>query len=172
MKKSVVILNGTGGCGKDTFKGFVGEIVKTDQRSSIDKVKEVATMAGWNGGKTEKDRRFLSDLKALTTAYNDLAFNDLKEKVECFKNSDNEILFVDIREPENIKRAVDEFDAVTVLIRRVGLAPILSNASDAAVENYDYDYVIENDSLEEFRNEAKRFVEQLNADSKVKTLTK
>lgn len=171
MKKTVVILNGTGGCGKDTFKGFVSEFAKTDQRSSIDKVKEVATLAGWTGEKTEKARKFLSDLKEITTAYNDLSFNDIKEKVESFKNSDNEIFFVDIREPENIKRAVEVFGAVTVLIRRMGLAPILSNASDASVENYPYDYVIENDSLEEFRNEAKRFVENLNTDSKVKTLT-
>ncbi len=160
-KKFIVILNGTGGCGKDTFKDYVGEFAAVTQRSSIDKVKEVAAMAGWTGGKTEKDRRFLSDLKILTSDYNDLAFMDISEKAKEFLSSSYDIFFIDIREPENIARAVKELGAISVLIRRVGLDPIQSNISDASVEDYNYDYIFVNETLDQFKQQAKAFVEIL-----------
>ena len=65
--KQIVIINGTGGCGKDTFVSFVSKYKRVYNFSSIDKVKEIAKLIGWDGGKTDKDRKFLSDLKKLTT---------------------------------------------------------------------------------------------------------
>ena len=56
MKKEVVVINGTGGSGKDTFISKVSKYAKIYNFSSIDKVKEIATLVGWNGTKTEKDR--------------------------------------------------------------------------------------------------------------------
>ena len=104
--KQIVIINGTGGCGKDTFVSFVSKYKRVYNFSSIDKVKEIAKLIGWDGGKTDKDRKFLSDLKKLTTEYNDMAFNSIKDAINIFKNSDDEIMFIHIREPEEIKRAV------------------------------------------------------------------
>src|SRR5574344_92768 len=107
MKKYIIIINGTGGSGKDTFVDMVSKYHKVYNVSSIDKVKEIAKMIGWNGGKTDKDRKFLSDLKELTTEYNDMAFKDISDKVKIFKDSDDEVMFIHIREPKNIKIAVD-----------------------------------------------------------------
>jgi len=166
MKKQIIIINGTGGSGKDTFVEFTSKYAKIMNFSSVDKVKEVARMIGWNGGKTEKDRKFLSDLKKLTTEYNDMPFNSISDAVGRFGNNDDEIMFIHIREPENIKRAVDYFGAKTLLIKRVGLANIESNYSDANVDNYDYDYVIENTTLQELDKKAFEFVDSFRKDNK------
>ena len=161
MKKQIIVINGTGGCGKTTFVEFTQKYGKVINFSSVDKVKEVAKLIGWDGKKTEKDRKFLSDLKRLTTEYNDMSFNSIKEAVEKFKNSDNEIMFIHIREPEEIKRVVDTFNAKTLLLRRKDIATITSNYSDASVENYNYDFVIENTTLENLDKQALDFVEKI-----------
>lgn len=159
MKKHIFITNGTGGCGKDTFANFLLDHVYGVKYSSITKVKEIARMCGWIGGKTERDRKFLSDLKLLTTAYSDMAFNDLKRVVGIFNNNEfDEVLLIDIREPEEIERAKNEFGAKTILIKNDRVAPITSNMADANVNNYNYDYVVENNgTLDEFKETVRTF---------------
>ena len=56
--KNIVIINGYGGSGKDTFVEFVSKYNKVYNFSSVDKVKEIAKLIGWNGKKEEKDRKF------------------------------------------------------------------------------------------------------------------
>lgn len=164
--KEIVIINGTGGSGKDTFVEFVAKYAKVYNFSSIDKVKEVAKVIGWNGGKTEKDRKFLSDLKRLTTEYNDMAFQSVASAVEYFESSEEEIMFIHIREPEEIARAQAAFNTKTLLVKRAGLENIASNYSDASVENYDYDYHIYNDTLEQLEENAKDFANKLRGSSR------
>ncbi|MBR1376336.1 MAG: hypothetical protein IJ565_00775 [Bacilli bacterium] len=162
MDKKIIIINGTGGSGKDTFVEFCSKYANVFNFSSIDKVKEIAKIIGWTGSKSEKDRKFLSDLKKLTTEYNDMAFNSIKDAINTFNNSDMDVMFIHIREPEEIKRAVDTFGAKTLLVKRDGLANIESNYSDASVDNYNYDYVIRNTTLEELDEKADKFIEKLN----------
>ena len=162
MKKYIIIINGYGGSGKDTFVELVSKYNRVCNFSSVDKVKEIAKIIGWNGKKDEKDRKFLSDLKKLTTDYNDMSFESIKSKVIEFNNSDDEIMFIHIREPEEIERAVKEFNAKTLLIKRIGLNKITSNYSDASVENYNYDYIIENTTLEKLEESAKEFYNLIN----------
>ncbi len=162
MEKEIIVINGTGGSGKDTFVSFASKYAKVFNFSSIDKVKEVARIIGWNGAKTEKDRKFLSDLKSLTTKYNDMAFNSIKEAVDNFKVSNDEIMFIHIREPEEIQRAVLAFNAKTLLVKRDGLENITSNYSDASVENYNYDFIIKNDTLENLEEQARNLIKSLN----------
>lgn len=159
--KKIVVINGTGGCGKDTFVDFCRKYTKVYNFSSIDKVKEIAKMIGWNGSKTEKDRKFLADLKKLTTNYNDMAFNSIKEAIDIFKSSEDELMFIHIREPEEIERVVKKFKAYSLLIKRENYEIIKSNKSDADVLNYDYDFIILNTTLEEYEEKAKKFVEEL-----------
>lgn len=161
MEKHIIIINGTGGSGKDTFVEFCSKYGKIANFSSIDKVKEIARLIGWDGQKTEKDRKFLSDLKRLTTNYNDMSFLSIIDTVAQFESSDNEILFVHIREPEEILRAARNFKAKTLLVKRVGLSNIQTNYSDANVDNYPYDYIIENSTLEELENSALNFVNEI-----------
>ena len=164
MKKNIIIINGTGGSGKDTFVEFVSKYSKVMNFSSVDKVKEIAKIVGWDGSKEEKDRKFLSDLKKLTTEYNDMSFNSIKETVKKFKKSEDEILFIHIREPEEIERTVKTFKGKALLVKREGLENITSNYSDANVENYEYDFYIQNTTLEDLEKKAKEFSEKLKED--------
>lgn len=168
MDKKIFIINGSGGVGKDLFVKLVSEELNDIEKrfntvwnySSVDKVKEIAKQIGWNGQKEERDRKFLSDLKVLCSDYCDMPFNDMRNKVEEFKKDDSSIfLFLHIREPEEIRRAVEEFNARTVLIKRSSVQHITSNMADANVFNYKYDYVIDNyGTLDNFRELAKYFI--------------
>ena len=102
MDKHIFIINGCGGVGKDTFVKLVSEeLDKTMKKlhtvtnfSSVDKVKELAKKIGWKGEKSERDRKFLSDLKILVSDYSDMPFQSMKEKVKIFKmDMANQILF-------------------------------------------------------------------------------
>ena len=161
MSKHIVVINGTGGSGKDTFVQYASKYAKVANFSSIDKVKEIASYAGWEGAKEEKDRKFLSDLKDLLTNYNDLPYQTITAAIKDFENSDNELMFIHIREPKEIQRVVDNFNAKSLLIKRLNYEIITSNSSDANVENYDYDYIIENDTLEKLEKDAKDFVNNI-----------
>ena len=161
MNKNIIVINGTGGSGKDTFVEYVSKYAKVYNFSSVDKVKEIAKLIGWTGTKTDKDRKFLSDLKKLTTNYNDMSFVSIKEAINKFNTSDDEIMFIHIREPEEIQRVVDNFSAKTLLIKREGLKIIDTNSSDANVENYKYDYTIINTTLENLDKSALDFVQDL-----------
>lgn len=162
MNKQVFIINGSGGVGKDTFvelvsKGFNLSVMNF---SSVDKVKEIARIIGWTGGKAERDRKFLSDLKLLCTDYNNMPFNSMSEKVKEFTESNAVMLFLHIREPEEIEKARIAFGAKTVLIKRNTIKHITSNMADGNVFNYQYDIVVDNDgNLEDFKKKAVQFVE-------------
>ena len=62
MDKKIIIINGTGGSGKDTFVEFCSKYANVFNFSSIDKVKEIAKIIGWTGSKSEKDRNAREDL--------------------------------------------------------------------------------------------------------------
>ena len=141
--KPIIILNGSGGSGKNTFAELIGKYLNVWTISSVDEVKKIASLSGWDGKKTDKDRKFLSDLKILMSDYNDYPFQYLLSQVKIFQNTIccYDILTIDIREPEEISRAVKEFKAKTLLIKRSDVPEIKSNMADANVDNYDYDYV-------------------------------
>ena len=163
MNKKIFITNGMARCGKDTFATYLNEFVPTLKYSSIDKVKEIATLCGWDGGKTEKDRKFLSDFKMLTTTYSDMPFKAMQEKVsEFLKDNVQEAMLIDIREPEEIEKAKNAFNAETILIKNDRVDVITSNDGDAGVFDYAYDYMIENNgTLEEFKDNIKVFVDEI-----------
>lgn len=169
MEKQVFVINGSGTVGKDTFVKSIREILNNKSRhlptvinhSSISIVEEMARIAGWDGGKSEKDRKFLSDLKDLASAYNDTPFKDLQKTVEYFfsDRSHAKLCFLHIREPEEIDRAIKEFNAKTILVKRNSVPHIVSNRADANVYNHKYDFVIENNgSIDDLKKIAKDFL--------------
>lgn len=161
LRKKIYIVNGYPKSGKTTFGRLLGEFVKVRHISIIDPVKEIAAQIGWTGGKTEKDRKFLSDLKDLLEEYNDFPFNMLVKNVIRFLTDDKEdVLLIDIRQPEDIKRAVAIFDAGTIYIDRENADHINSNHADAGVRDYGYDIYISNDKgMDDFRQAVMQFVE-------------
>ena len=165
--KQIIITNGYPRSGKDEFAKILNNYISTVKYSSIDCVRNGASEAGWyKGSKKDKDRKFLSDLKKLLTDYNDIPFKDLKYIYDDFMNElyspESEILIFDIREPDEIERAVKEFNAITVFISNSNVTPIFSNDSDANVENYQYDYYIDNSgTLADFEANIKVFCNEI-----------
>lgn len=142
IKKTVIVINGQGGVGKDTLCAFAGQRYRVDNISSITPIKEIAATFGWRGEKTPEARKFLSDLKRAFTDYNDLPTRYLTAEYRRFLASEDELLFVHIREGSEIdkfKKAVDG-DCVTLLILRDLGRVSYGNASDDQVAQYPYDY--------------------------------
>ena len=164
MDKMVFVVNGKPRAGKDTFAEILNRYMNVYKYSSVTKVKEIATLCGWDGKKEERDRKFLHELKMLTSEYSDLSYNDVVKEIERYRNGEIEadIFLVDVREPKEIKRLVEETDAMTIFIRNDNVPSITSNDADANVENYEYDFVIENNgTLDDFEDNIKLFMEFL-----------
>ena len=163
MNKKIIIINGSGGVGKDTFISFCAEFVKVLNISTVDKVKEAAKiLTGWNGEKDEVSRKLLVDLKKLSIEYNNAPTKYIKFMANNFKNSNNDVMFIHIREIEEIKKAKTLLNAKTLLITNPNVKPITSNDSDAKVNNYKYDYYISNDgTLLGLKSKAKQFIDKL-----------
>lgn len=165
--KKVIVINGSGGVGKDTFIDLFTERMnfyglKVDRFSSVDKVKELAMLAGWDGAKDEKSRKFLSDLKFLTSEFCDMPFLSMKQRYEYFCSSYNSVLFLHIREPKEIERACKEFSAISLLITNSNVPQIISNEADGNVFNYYYNFIIDNSgTLEELKKKAAEFADLL-----------
>ena len=163
MGKNIIIINGTGGAGKDTFVSFCAEVEKVLNISTVDKVKEAAAiLVGWNGEKDEVSRKLLVDLKQLSIAYNDAPTKYICGMAEKFKDSEDNLMFIHIREAEEIEKAKKLLNAKTLLITNPRVQLITSNNSDGKVNEYKYDYYIQNDgTLEDLKEKAKKFVEEL-----------
>ena len=148
LKKTIFIINGKGRSGKDTVCSIASTICKTRNVSSITPILNIARAGGWNGEKTDEARRLLSRLKETFTEFNDLSYKYCIEQVEKFYQSDARLMFIHVREPEEIARLKKKIgsDCQALLVRRKGVSDkIFENPSDDRVEEYEYDVVIEND---------------------------
>ena len=168
MKKYVLIITGGAGVGKDTFVNILGRLVGTEHISIVDQTKRLARMAGWNGRKTEKDRKFLSDLKLLVDEYNNGNYAYCEEQTKELLNRENNwlpLLCIDMREKKDVDPFVSEFGKDLVKIVRVEnnrVAPINSNIADRDVLKIEPDFVIENNgSIHDLEQTAKAFLKTL-----------
>lgn len=164
MDKIVIIINGNGGVGKDTLCDFASEKYKVKNISAITPIKKIASQYGWKGEKNQKSRKFLADLKSIFIEYNDLPFKYLKEEYEKFLRDHKQILFVHIRESEEIDKFKNcvEIPCVTLLIRREDLVKNWGNASDDNVENYAYDYIYDNNkSIIDAKSDFLEFLQEI-----------
>lgn len=149
-----VIVNGPPTAGKDTFcemcistlraRDYMAEIV-----SSVALVKDIATKCGWNGEKTPKNRKFLSDLKDLLTEWDDVPTKDVIRRAEQIDlnaktyQSKDTIIFVMMREPSEIEKFVELTGAQTIIIMRDGTEEQINHA-DNEIFDYPYDLYIDN----------------------------
>ena len=173
----VFIINGRGGVGKDTFVEYFTEFAGEKyvlNISTVDYVKEVARSIGWNGSKDNLSRKFLSDLKDMMTYWADKPFRDVTKKTDCFYDAlaaygveNLGFVFIHCREPREIQRLKNniKYSTYTLLIRRPG-DKNLGNHADDEVENYDYDFVIENNSsLSALKSKAEEFYNKVKSRS-------
>lgn len=98
-------------------------------------------------------------MKCLTSEYSDLPFKDISRFINAFLAvGDSKVLLIDIREPDEIARAKQEFGAETILIVNQNIPHITSNMADRNVYNYKYDWVVRNNgTINDFRETVKKF---------------
>ncbi len=147
MTKTIFITTGMGTSGKDTLATLINRYMPVYKCSIINPIKEVAKTLGWKGDKTEKDRKFLSDLKDVVTSYNDFLFKKIEVLVENFKGDiiEKPIMIIDLRDSGEIERAKREFNATAIFIERPNSVKIIGNHADKDVKEYGgYDCIIEN----------------------------
>ncbi len=165
MKKRVIIINGKGGAGKDTLCSLAAKHYRVENISAITPVKEIAKQCGWVGEKDAKGRKFLSDLKQAMIEYNDLPLKYLCSRYDNFLAGDGQILFVQIREKDEIEkfRKCVKVECITLLVERDILdGGKWGNASDDGVKDYPYDFVFKNEgSLAEAEKNFLEFLKRL-----------
>lgn len=185
-RTKVVIINGKPQSGKDTFCKYAQGYCDDDESantliiSSVDPLKEMLTQLGWDGTKTDKIRDMLMDMKQLWVQNQDgptmFLFNNILEFHKACTGEDN-IVFVHIREPEEIKKLVNALtgfesmgiDVISLLVIRKGEEdtpnqPAETRRSDdeALINSYKYDVTINNDEdLIKLQELAAEFVDKL-----------
>lgn len=185
-RTKVVIINGKPQSGKDTFCKYAQGYCDDDESantliiSSVDPLKEMLTQLGWDGTKTDKIRDMLMDMKQLWVQNQDgptmFLFNNILEFHKACTGEDN-IVFVHIREPEEIKKLVNALtgfesmgiDVISLLVIRKGEEdtpnqPAETRRSDdeALINSYEYDVTINNDEdLIKLQELAAEFVDKL-----------
>ena len=185
-RTKVVIINGKPQSGKDTFCKYAQGYCDDDESantliiSSVDPLKEMLTQLGWDGTKTDKIRGMLMDMKQLWVQNQDgptmFLFNNILEFHKACTGEDN-IVFVHIREPEEIKKLVNALtgfesmgiDVISLLVIRKGgedtpNQPAETRRSDdeALINSYEYDVTINNDEdLIKLQELAAEFVDKL-----------
>lgn len=148
MNKIVIIINGNAGVGKDTLCELAAKHFKVKNISAITPIKEIAMQNGWDGSKDAKSRKLLAELKRAFVEYNDLPLNYLCNEYHKFLKSKEEIMFVHIREGEEIskfKRRVHVACQAILITRKEKSDVLWGNQSDDNVNNYQYDHVFKND---------------------------
>jgi len=159
---NIYIINSSGGKGKDTFVEIYENLTKERvlNISSVDMIKRAAMILDWDGKKDEKSRNFLAKLKQLAIEYNDHPVNYIKRWILSMNN--NRTLFIHIREPEEIDKIRKEYPNIkTILIINNNVEDITSNDADGNVNNYKYDYYIDNNgNLEDYEKSIKKFIDQ------------
>lgn len=152
----IICVNGAPGSGKTTIENLCCDMLKGHGKiaSTVDFVKKVALYAGWNGQKDLKGRKLLSDLKDILTEYNDIPIKQIEKEIRVWKdelenfgiNLNNCVMFCDVREPSELQKMKNYFNARCVLIRRPSVENLpTSNHADANINLFDYDYVLIND---------------------------
>ncbi len=170
--KTIVIINGPPRAGKDTFVSLCKELSTFEviNLSSVDMIKMVAQILGWDGQtKDEESRKFLSDLKDLSTKYNDGPTRYLSNQISS--SPPDSIVFCHIREPYDIEklrlkwaetsnRIPPMYKIHTLLIDRN--TETYNNHADKNVRDYDYEFVIDNNyDLTHLAREAKKFLKKI-----------
>ena len=189
ITKLIFILNGYPRSGKDTFAEFLKEYQTPEtikyhfqNISTVDYIKSIAeNFFGWDQKKDEKGRRLLSDLKDASRRYNNGPFHQTVSQIGRYEYYnfyinenvlENDILFLNIihtREPDEIQMFKEHYKDLcsTILIKR-NYNGVISNHADKNVENYKYDYIIENNnSLKDFKKQTHTLFEQILKDKNI-----
>lgn len=166
MQKTVIVINGAGGSGKDTFVGFCQELMGVENMqnvSSVDEVKQEAQEKhGWDPGDySDEARNLLVQIKQEHIQDND---RPTRYAISKITKSNGKITFVHIREPEEIEKLRKECKNMEFKFLTLHMIPFADHRVpdtivDKGTENYDYDVTIANDGdLDDLKKKAEEFI--------------
>jgi hypothetical protein len=167
------VINGEAESGKDTLCDFIISSYYAEKITSITPILKIALDNGWDGTKDNKSRKLLSNLKRAFSDFNNLPNNYLINESNRFIESNNDILFVHIRESDQIEAFLanirDACLCCTLLIsKKRNNASSWGNDSDDCVDNYHYEYKYNNDKrLEEAEDDFLNFFQKLLQEKKI-----
>lgn len=174
-RHGIIILNGSGEAGKDTFIKFFCRNcpgMRVRRISTIDPVQTAMRLhLGWDGETKDKaHRRMMHEIKKSWSKNLDGPFKyvlnlvtfDMERRLRLGYGEDT-VHFILAREPEEITKMVKMYNKVvpvtTVLIKRRRNEKY-GNSSDDNVTDYTYDKVIRNDSdLDTFEDRTRSFID-------------
>lgn len=174
--KHIIVVNGTPCSGKSTFETSCKEILEKNYDgsvcivSTIDQVKYIYGLLGWNGiGKTDEDRKNMSDLKQMYINKCNGPVRDLFNMV-CKDINDDEIFFVDCRETAEIHKLYEIFSPLSIIgikftsvyIDRKNDHDYGNDSDNVSYYGYPYEYYINNNgSLIDLYKQADEFIKEL-----------
>ena len=159
--KKLFIINGYAKSGKDEFKKYVSKYISTYNTSIINETKILVNDLYGESIKDDERRKLLSDTENFLADVYNIPYQITSAKVDLFLQSNKKVMLIDVRKPLIIKELVDAFAFQTVLIKN-DRHHKANNDADMYVENYNYDYIIENNgTLEELEQKAIEFVKTL-----------
>lgn len=148
-KKYVIIVNGISGSGKTTLEQYYTYC--TDNSwiiSAIDPIKLIVRGCIETVKRDAKTRLFLSRLKLLFDEYCEYSFQYLREQFIGFCESSKRVLFVDIREADQIlkfKEYVSEYASCYVIKIERDIETEEPEEIIQEINKTKYDYVFKND---------------------------
>ena len=138
--------------------------------STVDFVKEVAKICGWQGKKDKKDREFLHDLNTDMEKWDNIPNKKVIEDAETIIRNYlrlNHLFFVNIREPESIERFSQLLmeNGIESPIKILIESNMSSNEVDSIVQeikSIKYDKIYKNNgTLKDLANTAEDFIEEI-----------
>ena len=181
--RKLIITNGTGGAGKDTFYQMVANRLQTlgydvFRYSYVQYTRDM--LSEWGGidtsAKTDKDRQLLACINHALEEYSDIPFRDCCEFIDenlltyrtryeptenQFVPNDVNFIFLDVRVPEVIDRFKERYQNTQTVFVHNGEVNS-ATAEDRNVYNYKYDYVIDNTgNFSHLKEQAERYVNHL-----------
>lgn len=161
-KQAVIIINGSGGVGKHSLIEFASKYFEVRDTSSIVPIKKIAMDLGWEGEKDERGRRLLVDLKQALIRYNDMPTKYVINEYKKFKAIEQDVMFVNIREPEEIAKLRSQIPCKTVLVIRDGAPKWNLDTDNEKTADFQYDYIFDNSKpLEETGPKFVKLIEKI-----------
>ncbi len=177
--RRLVITNGTGGSGKDTFCKYAAEYLdskgyNTVRYSYVDFARQMLADAGIDtSAKTSKDRQLLAGLNQILEQYDDIPFMDCCQFINdmLFRSDETadydyipkdiaDVIFLDVRNPEIIDRFKTVYDNIITVLVDNGRTNTATE-EDSGVFDYNYDSVISNTrDMNYLKMQAKNFVDK------------
>ncbi len=173
----IFLISGKARCGKDTVAKYLKELYENDGKKVIysraGKYIKLYTMEifGWDGSEDSKPRRLLqnfgTEIIREKLGKRDMLIQRQLDDLEVYAYFYDVIIVPDIKFPREIDSVKEKFDKViTINVNRSNYHSTLTDKekehiTEVAMDNYgNFDYVLENDTMDELKKDIYELYEE------------